>query len=254
MLNLFAGTKQFAVQGVVLDKDGTLLDLHQAWGPRTVTWIRNLARAAGGPAELAHALFKIIGYDAKNGRAIPDGPFISANESTLVTLTAGVLNQNGYSWNEAVSLALATSQDAYAKPLESHEVQPLGDVAGTVRRLRRAGVPVAVATADARATTLQSLDFLGIRAEVDLVICGDDPLPQKPDAAVLAWIADAWNCRPDQLLMVGDSLADMLTGRNGGAAGTVAIVPPGMPLSPDLQRHADAILSSIAELQWKDNL
>lgn len=250
MLQINAGERRFAIKGIVLDKDGTLLDLHHAWGPRTVTWVNMMAGAAGGPPEMARDIFRLIGFDEAQGRAVPDGPFVSATETTLVTLAAGVLCQYGHTWTEAAAAALAASHEAYGAPLRRDEVRPLGDVAGTVRRLRQAGVPVAVATADLRHTTEQSLDHLDIAAEVDLVLCSDDPLPQKPDAALLAWIAAQWGCRPQELLMVGDSVTDMLTGHNGGAAGTVAIVPPGQTPSVELRRYADVILTSIADLSW----
>lgn len=252
MPQLNANGQTFHVHGVVLDKDGTLFDLNQAWGPRTVSWIELLTRSVEGPPELASAIFDVIGYDALAMAALADGPFISANESKLVTLAAGVLYQYGIPWMKAEEVALATSREVYGAPLTTADILPLGNVVGTVRRLRKAGFAVAIATADSRGTTEQSLALLGIDADVDLVMCGDDPLPQKPDAAVMAWIAEQLGCVPGELLMVGDTVTDMLTGRNGGTAGTVAIVPDGLVASDNLRRHADAILRSIAELTIAD--
>jgi phosphoglycolate phosphatase len=248
MPQLNAKNHTFHVQGVVLDKDGTLSDLNQAWGPRTVTWIELLARSADGRPELAPAIFDLIGYDPAGMKALADGPFISANESKLVTLAAGVLYQAGIPWVKAEEAALATIREAYSAPLTTADILPLGDVAGTVRGWREAGVAIAIATADSRDTTEQSLALLGIDGEIDLVMCGDDALPQKPDAAVMAWIAEQFGCAPGELLMVGDTVTDMLTGRNGGAAGTVAIVPDGLAASDNLRRHADVVLRSIDEL------
>jgi len=253
MPTLHAGTRVFDVQGVVLDKDGTLVDLNQAWGPRTVSWINLLVRTVNGPPHLAQAIFSLIGYNAKQLQAAADGPFISANESKLVTLAAGVLyQQHDMPWVHAEEQAWATIRAAYGEPLTATDILPLGDVTGTVRKLRQAGIAVAIATADSRDTTEQSLALLDIQHDVDLVMCGDDELPQKPDAEVFSWIAGRLGCAPERLLMVGDTVTDMMTGRNGGAAGTVAIVPDGLPTSDNLRLHADAILSSIDEITIAD--
>lgn len=248
MPEVTAGKQTYAVQGVVLDKDGTLIDLHHAWGPRTVRWIETLAREVNGPPEMAQMVYRFFGFDAESGLAQPEGPFISANETKLVTLAASALYQFGIPWGRAEETALQTMHQVYGEPLTADEIVPLGDVAGTVFRLRQAGMRVAIATADSRYTTEQSLDLLGIAADLDLVMCGDDPLPQKPDPGVLGWIAAAFGCQPAELLMVGDTVTDMLTGRNGRAAGNVAIVPDGYGASAELLETSDVVLGSIAEL------
>jgi phosphoglycolate phosphatase-like HAD superfamily hydrolase len=80
-------------------------------------------------------------------------------------------------------------------------------------------------------------------------MCGDDPLPQKPDGAVLERIASELDIQPQEMLMVGDTIIDMLTGRNGGAAGCVAIYPNHTAGSSPFDEVADVVLPSISGLQ-----
>jgi phosphoglycolate phosphatase-like HAD superfamily hydrolase len=76
-------------------------------------------------------------------------------------------------------------------------------VLGTVNRLRKAGVLLAVATGDDREPTMETLSLLGITEDVAMIVCGDDPLPEKPDSAVLQSIAAKLGISTEHMLMVG---------------------------------------------------
>lgn len=250
MVKIRAETKQFDVAGVVFDKDGTLIDFEKAWGRRIREWVKHLVSAAGGGEALSQSLFHMFGYEPVRRQVMVDGPILAASGSTMKALTAGVLYaEQGLPWHEAENFAAESMQQFFSNPLTDDEIRPLGDVQGTVRRLCDAGIKIAVATADGRTITEHCLDVLEIRQEIDLLMCGDDALPQKPDPGVLAWIGDALGIAPDKFLMVGDSINDMLTGRNGNAAGCVGIYPHGGQGSAVLAPFADVVLDSIGELR-----
>ena len=250
MSRICAGKHQFDITCAVFDKDGTLMDFEQAWGGRIRQWIGSIAAAVGGDDSLANALFHVFGYDPLSREVAIDGPILAASGETMKTLSAGVLYAElGLPWHEAEKIAVATILSAFGTPLSEDEIRPLGDVKGTIRKLRRAGIAIAVATADNRDITEHCLELLEIRQDVDILMCGDDPLPQKPDPGVLAWIGAELNSDPASILMVGDTINDMLTGRNANAAGCIGISPPGSNGSTVLAPFADVVLNTIADLQ-----
>ena len=80
-----------------------------------------------------------------------------------------------------------------------------------------------------------------------IIVCGDDPIPEKPDPAALFHIESQIGISTKQMLLIGDSVNDMLTGRNAAVAGCIGITgSTGDPVR--LAVHADAILSSIEQL------
>ena len=117
-----------------------------------------------------------------------------------------------------------------------------------MQRLKDAGLPLAVATGDDRHPTEETLSLLGIAEEMAVIVCGDDPLPEKPDPAALFHIGRQIGVSTSRMLMVGDTVNDMLTGRNAAVAGCIGI--SGSTGDPErLAAHADVVLSSIDQLR-----
>ncbi|MFL7839989.1 MAG: HAD family hydrolase [Candidatus Promineifilaceae bacterium] len=250
MAIICAGNQQFDVNCAVFDKDGTLIDFEPAWGQRIRDWIACIVEMADGNESLSKALFHTIGYEPVKREVAIDGPILAASGNTMQILAATVLYQElGLPWHEAENIALDSLKAIFSTPLTDKEIRPLGDVKGTVTRLREAGIMVVVATADNRAIAEHCLNVLDIRQEVSLLICGDDPLPQKPKREVLGHIAQELETAPERILMVGDTINDMLTGRNGNAAGCIAISPNNTNGAEVLAPFADTILTTIADLQ-----
>jgi len=157
------------------------------------------------------------------------------------------LYQQGFPWHEAEHLAVKTIFETMASPFRADEIRPVGDVKGTIQRLKDAGLVLAVATGDDREPTESTLALLGIVDDMAVVVCGDDPLPEKPDPAALFHIESQIGISTKRMLMVGDSVNDMLTGRNASVAGCIGInSSTGDPLK--LADHADVILPSIEQL------
>jgi phosphoglycolate phosphatase-like HAD superfamily hydrolase len=247
MTLIFANGRKFDVSCIVFDKDGTLLDLDFTWGRRTADWIRVLANLAPGDKTQFEHFSLAIGYDWTKQQILSDGPVAVTTAQKLVTLAAGALYQQSFPWHEAERLALKTIRQTMGLPIHADDVRPVGDVKGTIQRLKDAGLLLAVATGDDRDPTELTLTLLGIADDMALLVCGDDPLPEKPDPAVLFHIESQVGISTKQMLMVGDSVNDMLTGHNAAVAGCIGITgSTGDPLK--LATHADVILPSIEHL------
>jgi phosphoglycolate phosphatase len=238
----------FDVSCIVFDKDGTLLDFDFTWGHKTATWIRALALAAPGYESQLEKISQAIGYDWKRQTVLADGPVAVTTALKLMTLAAGALYQQGLPWHEAEQLAAKTLRQTMGSPLQAAEIRPVGDVVGAFRRLKMGGLLLAVATGDNREPTRSTLSLLGIADDLAVVVCGDDPLPEKPDPAALFHIGDQTRISTSRMLMVGDSVNDMLTGRNANVAGCIGI--SGSSGDPEkLAAHADVVLPSIDQLR-----
>lgn len=245
-----AGDQHFDIDCAVFDKDGTLMNFDLAWGKRIEEWISYMVSAVDGDESLAEAICLMFGINPMSGDVAIDGPIMSSSMEKMITLSAGVMyTESGIPWHEAEAIAAEAIEVIFGAPLTDEEIQPLGDVNTTLSKMREAGITIAVATADEREMTEKCLEMLGIRHHISLLMCGDDPLPQKPDPEVLAWIGSELDADPSKILMVGDTINDMLTGRNGNAAGCIAICPNGSSGSSVLAPFADIVLTAIDDLQ-----
>jgi phosphoglycolate phosphatase-like HAD superfamily hydrolase len=140
-----------------------------------------------------------------------------------VEAVAATLYRHGV--GDAESHVLAAGADI-GEP-DPADIVPVGDVAGTMTRLKNAGVALVVATSDERRSTEAHLELLGVNELVNLVVCADDDLASKPSPEVLGRVGDGLGVAAERIVMVGDSEVDMLTGRNGGAAACIGVTGGG---------------------------
>ncbi len=233
---------------VVFDKDGTLIDFHHLWVSRARGCLQELVRQVQGGEALAYALQRSLGYDPQTDRALVDGPLACASMSKLYTVVSVVLYQHGLDWHRAEKLTEQVLTANLSVVPTPDLVQPLGDVAGLFRRLTAAGVRIALATSDDRTPTQITLPLLDIETEVSLAVCGDDPIPNKPAPDALWHLAENLGVEPGRMMMVGDTVGDLMTGTSAGVVCRVGVLS-GAGDRASLIPHADVILDSIHGIQ-----
>jgi len=233
---------------VVFDKDGTLIDFHHLWVTRAYRCMEELVQHAQGGEDLRCALHHSLGYDPQSRRARVDGPLAMASMAKLYTVVSAVLYQHGLDWQRAERLVEDILMAGLGAVPSPDLIQPLGDVAGLFRHLAAAGVRIALATSDNRTPTQVTLPLLDIETQVSMLVCGDDPIPNKPAPDALWHLAEKLEVEPGRMMMVGDTAGDLIAATNAGVGCRVGVLS-GAGDRASLVPHADVILDSIHGIQ-----
>ena len=225
---------------VVFDKDGTLISFEAMW----TGWARDLGTRLelASRRPVAGDVFATIGFDPVSDRIRGGGPMAVGTMGEIQELVGAVLRR----WCPSVSAARRILAEAWFEPDPVERAVPLADLAGLFATLRAAGRTIVVATTDDRAPTEATLSGLGVAALVEVLVCGDDDGPTKPDPATLVRVASRLGATVERTAMVGDTPADLRMARLAGvrAIGVTSGVASAAELSPD----ADLVVGSIAEL------
>ena len=208
----------YAVEAVVFDKDGTLVDFDRLWAGRTERGVDRLLAAAG--LEVAHrpAFLRTIGVDPASHRVIPETPLAVSTLAKIGMVAAVVAHQAGVPWHEAERLAREEFMPEIDTQPTADDILAIGNLRPLFRALQAHGVKIAVSTSDDRRATEAALRLLSLADLVDDIVCGDDPVPNKPSPEQLRHLARTMNVAVERMVMVGDSVTDMRTGRNAGVA------------------------------------
>ncbi|HYQ70946.1 MAG TPA: phosphoglycolate phosphatase [Gammaproteobacteria bacterium] len=83
-------------------------------------------------------------------------------------------------------------------------------------RLKAAGYKLGCVTNKASQFTEPLLRDMGVYDDFSIVISGDTLAKKKPDPAPLLHGADFFGCRPEQCMMIGDSVSDVSAARAAG--------------------------------------
>ncbi len=134
---------------------------------------------------------------------------------------------------------------------EAAAPRPLRGAARALRRLAKAGYLLGLVTAGHRATVEAQLEHLGLMSLLPVRICGDDPVPAKPDPQPLRLALERLGAgdRHADSIYVGDAPDDMRMARAVGAR-AIGIVSA-LGTADDLRAAgADEVAASVAE--WVD--
>lgn len=189
-----------AIETVLFDKDGTLLDFHRTWDQIVVTALRQVS---GRDVDALQAAALAIGVDLRSGTIMPDAAFVSESNAQIAERLRPHLDPDHFEQS-----LLAMSQGV---------ATPAAGVVDLLDHLSSAKIPLGVVTNDSAAHARTQLDELGWLPLFGSVIGYDSGYSAKPSAGpVLAAIHELGG-EPKTTLMIGDAAPDILSGRDAGA-------------------------------------
>ncbi|MFG2340281.1 phosphonatase-like hydrolase [Streptomyces yangpuensis] len=152
---------------------------------------------------------------------------------------------------ELARRANSAFEEAYGELVDDGLVTEVPGARAAVEELRADGRTVVLTTGFARVTQDAILDALGWQDLADLTLCPADAGGRgrpHPDMVLTAFLRTGAVADVRDVVVVGDTAYDMLSGRRAGA-GTVAGVLTGAHDRATLTRHgATHVLGSVAEL------
>ena len=198
---------------IIFDKDGVILDLAATWFPvvyAVAEYTVSIIPQHSAPAPHKQSvglddLLACIGVDAL-GNIKHDGLFAAGTFSEICQAWQALLPDN------MIDLLADASYNAKVNELVVELVRgrsvAKGDVKTPLTILSKAGYIMALLTNDNAASALQNLKDLEIDHLFATIIGADSGFGGKPAPQGLLHICDTHDVTPDQVIMVGDTIAD----------------------------------------------
>ena len=221
------------VDGIVFDKDGTLLHFGETWN----VWCEQvITQLSAGDVVLRGTIAETIDYDLQSCSFRPGSLAIAGTTREISQAIVALLPDMEVTELEAFLNAKSTTA-----PLA--EVTPLK---AFLKGLARSGLKTGVVTNDSEENTLSQLKQVDIVNELSFIAGYDSGFGAKPSSEPLLAFAKVVSLLPKNIAMVGDSLHDMIAGRRAGMR-TIAVLT-GLADPTELARHADVVLGDITEI------
>lgn len=225
------------IRGVLLDKDGTIIDYSRTWVP--INHEVALA-AARGDRVLANELLRAGGLDPVTDVVTPGSPLAAAGAEGIVACFSPILGaRTPPDLLETVKRIFAEGGGKYAVLLPGAR-QAIAD-------LKARGLMVGLATNDSDGGMRASLSRVGLIGAFDFLVAADSGFGAKPDPGMALAFAKAVGLHPSVLAAVGDAAHDLATAARAGY-GLKAAVLCGTGTRADLEPVADVVLESVADL------
>ncbi|NWG03774.1 MAG: HAD family hydrolase [Syntrophaceae bacterium] len=237
---------------IIFDKDGTLIDFAATWVPLIRKRVAFLLKQLGRNGGLEAFLLKSWGIDPMTGKVDPRGPCPVSPRSDEIIIGTMALYQHGFPWDESKSLVAQAFDLADADGDWREKVVPIKDIQTFLSRLKCDGVYTALATNDERKDTEAILSHLEMEGLFDIILCAGEVEPPKPHPETILTICRKLSIPPEETVMVGDSVTDMMMGKRAGVALTIGILEGGVTPKEELEKVADFVVNSIRDLKFCD--
>lgn len=224
------------IKAILFDKDGTLIDYHQSWGPTN----RRAAKiASAGDAQLEARLLALAGFDSATGLTRADSLFAAGNTEEIAR-----------TWVKAGCVyplkALTQTLDELFQQSAKYAV-PVGDLFALFRDLQALGIAIGIASSDSETAIRLMLEVFGLSDFVSFVAGYDSGYGWKPEPGMLLQFAAVVGVPVREIAVIGDNLHDMAMAKAGGAGLRVGVLS-GTGTLETLTPAADLCLPSIASL------
>jgi phosphoglycolate phosphatase len=242
--------KRIPCRLMIFDKDGTLIDFTATWVPLIRKRVAFVLKKLGGNREFEVLLLKSWGIDPVTGKVDPRGPCPVSPRSDEIVIGTMALYQYGYPWDESKQLVASAFDEADADGDWREKAVPIKGIRPFLSRLKENGFRTALATNDERKDTEAILNYLGLAGLFDMILCAGEVYPPKPHPETIFAICHQLDINPQETVMMGDSVADMISGKKAGVALTVGILEGGVTPREELEKVADLVVDSIQDLKF----
>lgn len=104
----------------------------------------------------------------------------------------------------------------HQKDIYEEMIQPFSGMVELIKELKARGLKIGVTTSRMRNTTLIGLNKFGITEYMDAIVTCDDTDKHKPDPEPVLITLERLRAKPENTLMVGDSMFDIKCAHNAG--------------------------------------
>ena len=226
------------IRGILLDKDGTILDYDKTWIPIN----REAARfAACGDPRLIDELLAIGGHDPVTNRIEPGCPLAAGSIDEIADLFAAHLGHlTPPDLVAGIDRIFCEGGARYAVLIDGvHEA---------VAALHGGGYRLGIATNDTIGGLKASLSrHRGLLELCEFLAGCDSGFGAKPGPGMVHAFSEQTGLDPREIAIVGDAVPDLEMGRRAGVGLKVAVLSGTSPREV-LAPHADLVVGSVRDL------
>jgi HAD superfamily hydrolase (TIGR01549 family) len=231
----------------IFDKDGTLLT-HDHFVPIMEKRVELLTKHFNLSNDDQNALTRILGFDPDNREIIPRGTMFIAREDTRILIDA-FLFEHGIRSRNLKGKIKQIFQDSDEQVELEKFIRTFPDVPEFLERLKSSGAKIAIATHDTTAAAINQLALADIDKYMDLIVGLDysDNILHKPSPTMLQAVCAEFELEPKDLVVVGDSVNDVLMGIHGGAGLAIGVLT-GEHKAKDFKQYS-ALISKLSMIE-----
>lgn len=211
---------------VIFDKDGTLIQYNKAYGPWIEWRVDEITRRLVLKEDQAKKMYKFLGYDVKQHKVCGESSFVAWAPNEHIRDVLATFIKHTLLIGQADSKVDEIVHDVFKDDTKGLGTIDLinSDLRAFFTRLKQNGIKIVVMTSDGRKSTEEQLGDHNLTDLIDFLVCGDDANCRKPHPYGVIRACEVCGCSPANAIMIGDTRADILTGRAAGVRLVIGVL------------------------------
>jgi phosphoglycolate phosphatase len=224
------------IKAILFDKDGTLIDFADTFFEACSKIILHLAN---DNHNLAANLADAVGFDMQTLDCTASSEIVGGTSMTIARIWQPILDRGTVG-------QLSLELDGYFDKYTELAVTAFEFTRPTLEKLDNMDLALGVATNDSENNARHHLGAIKVADLFSFVAGYDSGYGPKPEPGMINAFASQQKIASDEVVMVGDSINDLLAGKN---AGTIAVaVTSGLADNEQLEPFADYVIADISQL------
>ncbi|HLQ96755.1 MAG TPA: HAD family hydrolase [Pseudogracilibacillus sp.] len=247
---LVNGEKEYEIDGILFDKDGTLINFESLWLGWTEAFLEMMATKASLNQTEKYAIAERIGFHFKKQTWDVKGPLYVGSSTELTAVCAFCLYQHGFFWDEAVELMHEIFSEMNAYEGWENTIQPTKGLLHLLERARNHSLNMGVVTADDYHKAKRHLEKLAIASYFETISAADQVEKGKPFPDMVHKACEKMDVLPERMILIGDSNGDMVLGKNGGVQANIGFVTDKSATEQHYLTAADKIIDDFSSITF----
>ena len=236
------------IKTVLLDKDGTFIDLHYFWGKMTELRVKEIIKRFNLEAGNFRKLCLHLGYDINTGKMLSNGITALYSRSKIIEIFRGNLEEfDVFTTDEELAEIFDYVSEIFYQDMVKY-TKPIESAIEFIKILHRKGVKLGVVTSDSVVSTeltLRNFDWENLFG----VVVGRESSSETKESGALTKIAlETLGANPNTTIMIGDAPMDYISAKNAGIENTI-LVATGQIDAVELQQMSDFVVNSLSEIE-----
>ena len=230
------------VELIIFDKDGTLILLHKIFSK----WVETLSKKYIELGVDVEIFFKELGYNKETKKFLSNSIVAKGTNDDIRNCIYNILLKNNDITSDLGSLKELVNINWEDIELSTDDIEECGNTLELFKYLKENNIKIAICTSDDREPTLLTIDYLNINSYLDYIICGDDPISNKPSPEPIWDICNNLNVDVSNTIMIGDTISDIHAGLNAKCSFVIGVLSGGY--AENELSDADMIINSIDDI------
>ena len=236
------------IETVLLDKDGTFIDLHYFWGKMTELRVKEIIKRFNLEAGNFRKLCLHLGYDINTEKMLSNGITALYSRSKIIEIFRGNLEEfDVFTTDEELAEIFDYVSEKFYKDMVKY-TKPIESAVEFIKVLSQKGVKLGVVTSDSVVSTELTLKNFGWEDLFEVVVGRETSNETKESGALTKIALEKLGANPKTTIMIGDAPMDYISAKNAGIENTI-LVATGQIRAEELQQTSSFVVGSLSEIK-----